>query len=57
MAKYDKFIPENKAPQNDDLIYVYSNDIKIGKIKVGNMKMPSIGEKIYSFGALSDIHL
>ena len=57
MAKYDKFIPENKAPQNDDLIYVYSNGIKIGKIKVGNMKMPPIGEKLYSFGALSDIHL
>ena len=57
MAKYDKFILENKAPQNDDLIYVYSNGIKIGKIKVGNMKMPPIGEKLYSFGALSDIHL
>lgn len=57
MAKYDKFIPENKAPQNDDLIYVYNNGIKIGKIKVGNMKMPPIGEKLYSFGALSDIHL
>lgn len=55
MAKYEKFIPENNAPS--DLIYVFKDGLIAGKIKVGNLKMPSLGRKLYSFGALSDIHL
>ncbi len=57
MAKYDKFIPENKAPLNSDFIYLYKDSENVGRIKAGTLKMPYMGEKLYSFGAVSDIHL
>lgn len=57
MAKYEKFIPQNKAPIGNSLIYVYNGDKKVGKIKVGSLKMPTLDNKLYSFGAISDVHL
>lgn len=57
MAKYDKLIAQNKSPLNINLIYVYSGDERVGKIKVGSLKMPLPGKKQYSFGALADVHL
>lgn len=57
MAKYDtKFIPQNKAPNNNNYINVYDGLNLIGKVKTGALKMPALGHKLYSFGALSDIH-
>ena len=58
MAKYNtNFIPQNKAPKDDDYIGVYSGSDLVGKVKVGALKMPPIGNKLYSFGALSDVHV
>ena len=58
MAKYNtNFIPQNKAPKNDDYIGVYNGSELVGKVKVGALKMPSLGNKLYSFGALSDVHV
>lgn len=58
MAKYEtEFIPQNKAPKNSDCIYVYNGSDLVGKVKTGGMKMPTLGNKLYSFGALSDVHV
>ncbi len=58
MAKYEtKFIPQNKAPKKNDYIYVYNGTELVGKVKTGGLKMPSLGNKLYSFGALSDVHV
>ena len=39
-------------------IAVYNSKGKrVGNIELGNLAIPSLGEKLYSFGALSDIHL
>lgn len=58
MAKYEtNFIPQNKAPKNTDYIHVYDGTNLVGKIKMGAVKMPLLGNKLYSFGALSDVHV
>lgn len=58
MAKYEtNFIPQNKAPINSNYIYVYNGATPIGKIKTSGLKMPELGNKLYSFGALSDVHV
>lgn len=57
---YTSFIKENKAPLGTTKIGVYNSEgEKIGKINLSNtFKIPSdLGEKLYSFGVLSDIHL
>ena len=52
------FIPQNVAPQNAYQIGVYNKrGKKIGYIPLGNLALPNVGRKLYSFGALSDIHL
>lgn len=58
MVKYNThFIPQNKAPENSDYIYVYDDTKLVGKVKTGATTMPPLGEKLYSFGALSDVHV
>lgn len=58
MAKYEtSFIPQNKAPKNENYIYVYNGDDLVGKVKTSGLKMPALGSKRYSFGALSDVHV
>jgi predicted phosphodiesterase len=58
MAQYTDFIPENVAPQNVKRIGIYnSNGLRVGAIPLGHLAFPSAGEKLYSFGALSDVHL
>lgn len=58
MRKYSSFISQNTAPENVKYIGVYnSNGDKVGKIKTGSLTFPNIGNKFYSFGAISDIHL
>lgn len=57
MAKYEKLISENKAPKNCNQIYVYNGDVVIGKVNAGRLKLENVGNKLYSFGALSDVHI
>ena len=55
---YPNFIPENTAPQGAKHIGVYdSNNKRVLGITLGNLKLPNVGEKLYSFGLLSDLHL
>lgn len=58
MRKYSSLIKENTAPKNVGHIGVYnSSGVKIGKIKTGSLTLPDVGKRLYSFGAVSDIHL
>lgn len=58
MAKYRDFIPQNIVPKNVKRIGIYDgNDIRVGTIPLGNLAFPSAGQKLYSFGALSDVHI
>lgn len=58
MAKYEThFIEQNKAPTRDNYLHVYNGSELVGKVKTGGLKMPAIGSKLYSFGALADVHV
>jgi predicted phosphodiesterase len=56
--KYTNFIPQNTAPCNITKIGVYNdtND-RIATIPTRGLTMPDVGEKLYSFGCISDVHL
>ena len=55
--KYKHFIPQNIAPKGITRIAVYnSNNEKMCTIPLGRLK-PTESEKLYSFGALSDVHM
>lgn len=57
-AKLENFIPENIAPKDARRIVVCDQrGNKVGGFGLQNLKMPNIGEKLYSFGAVSDVHL
>lgn len=56
MAKFEThYIPQNKLPS--EYIEVYNGTEKVGRIKASALKMPDLGSKLYSFGALSDVHV
>lgn len=58
MVKYEmNFIPQNKAPQYCDYIHVYNGTGLVGKVKISKLNIPTLGNKIYSFGALADVHV
>lgn len=58
MAKYTHFIPQNVAEASARKIAVFNPKGKqVGIIALGGLKMPRSGEKLYSFGALSDVHI
>lgn len=59
MAQFKDFINENVAPLNVRRIGVYNQKgNRVGFIPLGNLTLPAdIGAKMYSFGAVSDIHL
>lgn len=58
MAQYADFIPENVAPKTAKRIGIYNRrGNRVGVIPLGNLAFPNAGQKKYSFGALSDIHL
>ena len=58
MLEYTNFIAQNVAPDGVTKIGVYrKNGTRFCWIPVGNLKLPNVGEKLYSFGAISDIHL
>lgn len=53
-----KFISQNIAPRGAKEISVYdSNGDKVGTVPLGRLSSKSLGDKLYSFGLVSDIHL
>lgn len=56
---YDKFIAENTAPKGAVVIGVYnSSNTRVGDIVLGSLSnKPDLGNKLYSFVALSDVHI
>lgn len=58
MAKYRDFIPQNTAMSGSRRIGIYdSNGNRVGQISLGSLTPPDPAKKLYSFGALSDVHL
>lgn len=58
MAKYTHLIPQNIADSSVKKIVVFSPTGKqVGTISLGRLTMAASGEKLYSFGALSDVHI
>ena len=57
IGKYEKFITQNVAPYNAVKIGVYKDNAKQGSFYLQNLRMPVLGRKLYSFGALSDVHI
>lgn len=58
MAQYKDFIPENVALPGTRGIGIYNSDgNREGFIPLGNLVLRNTGRKLYSFGALSDVHL
>lgn len=59
MEKFKNFIPQNVAPVGAKSIGVYNSDgVRVCQIELGGLALPSNkGNKQYSFGALSDIHI
>lgn len=57
MARFEDFISENVALSNTRRIGIYdSNSNRVGQIPLGNLTKYK-GKKLYSFGAISDVHL
>ena len=57
MSKFEDFIPKNIAPVGAKMICVFdSGGNQVGLIPLGSLTPPNNNEKLYSFGALSDIH-
>ena len=57
-AKYDGFIPVNFAPLGTTEISVYNSDGKrVGGFLPQKLRLPRLGEKLYSCGVLSDVHI
>lgn len=55
---YTDFISQNIAPQGIKRIEIYNEQgNRVGQIPLGNLAPPNNRQKLYSFGALSDIHL
>ena len=54
---YSAFIPQNVALPGTRRIGIYdSNGNRVGQIPLGSLTPPTLEQKSYSFGALSDIH-
>lgn len=55
---YTGFIPQNVALPNARRIGIYdANGNRVGQIQLGKLTPPTQGQKQYSFGALSDVHI
>ena len=51
-----KLIPENIAPPNAKSLVIYDGDTKVCTVDISKMNPSNLGEKLYSFGLLSDVH-
>lgn len=55
---YNKLIPQNVAPADAKRILVYNSDGKrVGSVALSHLAKPQFGEKLYTFGAISDVHI
>lgn len=52
-----KLIPENIAPSNASSLAIFKGDTKVCDIDISRMQPSNLGEKLYSFGLVSDMHL
>lgn len=58
VGKFADFIPENIAPKEAVRIGVYdSKGTRVGSFGLQNLSFPNLGDKRYTFGAISDVHL
>lgn len=59
MSNYTDFIPQNIAPKGTRRIGIYNaQGNRVGQIPLGSLTPPlTAGKKLYSFGALSDVHI
>ena len=58
ITKYNHLIPQNIATYDATNIGVYNGrGKKLGGFGLQNLRLPTLGEKQYSFGALSDVHI
>ena len=58
MLGYRKFNSKNVALLNTRRIGIYdSNGNRVGQIPLGSLTPPTQGQKLYSFGALADVHI
>ena len=54
----NNLIPQNIAPSDAQKVAIFNDSgQKVGTVSLGNLSRKPTGEKLYSFGALSDIHL
>ena len=49
-------IAENFAPSNVLGLAIFNGDTKICDVDISKMRLPTLGEKLYSFGIVSDLH-
>lgn len=57
ISEYNKFIPQNVAPQNAVQIGLYNrNNKRLGGFELQNLKR-SFGTKLYTFESISDVHI
>lgn len=58
LGKYEAFIPQNISTSGVRRIGVYdAKGNRVGQIPLGSLAPPNTGKKLYSFGALSDVHI
>lgn len=57
LGKTTMLIPQNIALSNARKLAIYNGNTKVCDVPLGHLELPSVGEKLYSFGAVSDIHL
>ena len=58
MGKYQNFIPENVALPGARRVAIYdARGNRVGQIPLGPLTPPVPGKRLYSFGALSDVHI
>lgn len=59
MVEYTHFIPQNIAPKDTNRIICFDETgNRVGRIGLYGLALPhNIGKKLYSFGAISDVHL
>ena len=50
-------IAENIAPSNAKSIAIFDGDTKVCDVDISKMKPTNLGEKLYSFCLLSDVHM
>lgn len=52
-----QFIPENIPPSNAVGLTIYDGETKVCDVSISQMHPKNLGEKLYSFGVVSDSHL